>query len=165
MKDKIILKIWKNPNIEAYIKSICYNDWQELRSEFIVQILKVEESKLATADRGGFLEYLCFKIIKRITLGNIKDTGIFNKKSKGWVELDGMDIEVESEEFSARLNEIWEIVDSSHWYDKILFKAYFSEGLNYRQISEKYGINAKSIYYAVNKMKNKIKSNLNDRDN
>lgn len=125
----------------------------------------MEELKLVVADRGGFLEYLCFKVIKRITLGNVKDTGIFKKGNINWGDLEGVDIEVEGEDFSLRLNEIWEIVDSSHWYDKILFKAYFSEGLNYRQISEKYGINQKSIYYSVNKMKNKIKSNFNDRDN
>lgn len=165
MENDIIHEIWTNPNIESYCKALNYSDWAELRQEFIVQILNMDQKKLKVAKDEGFLEYLCFKIIKRIVLGNIKGTGIFRKNKVEYIDLVDIVETPESSSFEYNISDIMDIVERSHWYDKILFKEYYIEGLNLRQISEKYKINSKSIHYTVNKMRKKIKKNLNDKFN
>ena len=78
-KNEILEYVLKNKNIEAYIKSLTF-DYQELKSDLIYQLIKIEETKLVGVWNGNYIEYFCFTICKRIKFGNIKDSEFFYKK-------------------------------------------------------------------------------------
>ena len=159
-KDQIIEWIYKNPNIKKYCISICPNDWKDLRSELVIQIYKMNYEKLLLASQGNFLEYTCFTICKRILYGNISGSGIFYKK-KNSIEYTGDVLtELEPNVDSDRIEAIYEIVEGSHWYSKTLFKEYYQNGMKLREISDKYGINAKSIHYTIKKLREEISKKL-----
>ena len=155
-KDEIIKWAYHNQNIKEYCKTIYPNDWEELLSELIIQLYKINYEKLLIAYQQNFLEYTCFTISKRIVYGNISGTGIFYKR-KNTTELTG---EVESKndinDDNEKIEMIYEIVESTHWYSKILFKEYYQQGLKLREISDKYGINPKSIHYTIKRLRNDI---------
>lgn len=163
-KNEIIIYIQNSMEIETYCKSIRPLDWEELKSELILQLFDMKENKIILAYRGNFLEYLCFKIIKRISYGTIKSTGIFYKNNI--VLTDDIFPEIiDNNEDLERISRIWEIVEREHWYQKILFTDYYKKGMTLKQISDKYGINIKSVFYAISRLKNKIKNIINEEEN
>jgi len=162
-KNEIIIYIHNNIEIETYCKSIRPNDWEELRSELILQLFNMSENKIIIAYNGNFLEYLCFKIIKRISYGTIKSTGIFYKNNIILTNDIFPDI-VEFNDKKEMVDRIWEIVEKEHWYQKILFTDYYKKGMTLKQISEKYGINIKSVFYAIKRLKIKIKNIINEEE-
>lgn len=161
-KETIILWIYNNKKIERYCKSICPNDYQELISELVIQIYKMDYQKLLLAYNTNYLEYLCFTISKRIIYGNISSSGIFYKRRQtSELQDNHLDIkDIIDEEEQEILERIKELIERKHWYGKTLFKLYYVEGYNLREISEKYGLNIKSIHYAIDKIKKEIKNEL-----
>lgn len=168
-KDEIILKVYKNESIDKYCKAIDHNNWQELKSELVSQLYLMKDKKLYQAYYNGFLEYLCFTICKRIKYGNIADTGVFYHHSSPYLLSDveiKTDIEDTDTDYTDVLQKVLDLLDEQHWYSKILFKHYYIEGLKLREISELYGINIKSIHYAIGKVKSEIKKQIeNDNNN
>lgn len=160
-KDEIIQSIYLNPKIKKYINSICPNDSDELTSELVIQLYKMDYVKLLLAHNTNYIEYLCFTISKRILYGNISGSGIFYKKSKVVDLIEDIDHHEESNnDYEENLEKVKEILEKKHWYGKTLFKLYYIEGYNLREISEKYGINIKSIHYTIDKLKKEIKKEL-----
>jgi len=167
-RDKIIEDIYFSSSIISYCKTMS-RDWEELKSQLIIQLLKMKEEKLMNAYNKNYMEYMCFVICKRIVYGRVKGSGTFYMKKKnesleeGW----GWDIIDDNYNENFYLDDIESEVNKEHWYDKILFNEYYKEGYNYREISEKYGINIKSISYTINKTKKKIKKRVeeNGKDN
>jgi len=161
-KDAIIEWVYANKKIKRYIASICPSDKEELLSELVIQLYKMDLTKLVLAYNTKYLEYLCFTIAKRISYGTVSGTGIFYKKTKT-SEISEKEMEVK-EDFDdydeEKLNRLKEILEKKHWYSKTLFKLYYIEGYNLREISEKYGINLKSIYYTIDKLKKEIKKEI-----
>jgi hypothetical protein len=157
-KDKIIEGIYFNRNIIAYCRTIS-SEWEELKSQLIIQLMKMKEEKLMNAYNKEYMEYMCFVICKRIVYGRIKGTGIFymRNKTESLDEGYGWDIVDENYENNPYLDMIEIEINKQHWYDKTLFNEYYKEGYNYREISEKYGINIKSIAYTIGKTKKQIK--------
>ena len=47
--DKCIVEIYNNKNIERYCKALVGNEWAELRSEMIEQIIKWDDDKIKKA--------------------------------------------------------------------------------------------------------------------
>ena len=159
-KEEIILSIYNNDAIIKYCKSLYYAEWEELRSELIIQLYKMKDNKLYQAYYNKFLEYLCFTICKRIKVGHVNDTGIFYKHNSvehisGEILQDI--IQIEPDDATDRIHDI---LENQHWYGKTLFKHYYVDGYNLREISEMYGINIKSIHYSINKLKNEIKKEI-----
>lgn len=160
-KEQIIVSIYCNPNIENYCRTIKPDDWEELKSELIIQIFKISEATLIDANNQNFLEYLCFKIIKRITYGTIKSTGIFHKS--GIVVFGEHNfVDQSAPNHDEILRKIWDMVDKEHYYAKTLFTEYYRDGLTLKEISKKYGINLKSIHYTIKKLRNKIIKQINE---
>lgn len=162
-KDEIIEWVFKNQNIKKYCQVLCSkkgipNDWSDLHAELIGQIYKMNYEKLLLARQGNFLEYIAFTISKRILYGNVKGSGIFYKpRSTEEIEVFDEEIyELYQDRSNERLEYIFEIVEGSHWYSKTLFKEYYQNGMKLREISEKYGINPKSIHYSIKKLKEEI---------
>lgn len=166
-KDEIILYIWNNKNVLAYCKVVGGNNWDELRSELIGQIYLMDINKLLQAYYTNFLEYLCFTICSRIKKGKIADTGIFYNYSSVNMETDavGVDVIDDNVNVAELYDKVLSLIDEQHWYNKTLFKHYYIDGMKLREISEMYGINIKSIHYAIGKIKNEIKKQIEDDNN
>lgn len=168
-KDEILIYIYNNQNIISYCKTICYNDWEELKSQLIIQLVKMPDYKLLQAQKRNYLEYLCFVIAKRIIAGRVKDSGDFylNKKHLSLEEGYGLDAIEEEIIESDKLDKIEIEINKLHWYNKTLFNLAYKEGYKLREISEITGINLKSISYTINKTKKEIKNKLKEygRDN
>lgn len=165
-KNDIIVLMLKSKHIELYCKAIygrkkMWSDWEELRSEMIMQLYKMKDEKLFEAYNCGYLEYVCLTICKRISIGTISDTGIFSDKAR-FEELT-FDLEDKmSADFSEKIEDMIGQIKNLHWYDRTLME-YALEGWKLREISEHTGINLKSVHYTIKKSKNKIKKNLNDK--
>jgi DNA-directed RNA polymerase specialized sigma24 family protein len=164
MNQKQLIEIcWTNEEIRSYCRSLTgskgrFGDWEELLHELIIQLYKMDENKLFMASRCNYLEYLCFTIIKRIWAGNISETGIFKNRKDGF-ELKGDFGEVIEESHHFLIDELREEISKLHWYNETLLKMYL-EGFNLREISEKTGINLKSVHYALKRTRLIIKNNL-----
>jgi DNA-directed RNA polymerase specialized sigma24 family protein len=164
MNQRQLIEIcWRNEEIRLYCRALVgskerFFDWEELLHELIIQLYKMDEEKLMTAARCNYLEYLCFTIIKRIWAGNISETGIFKKRIDNFeLKVDFEEIIEESHNFL--IDELGEEISKLHWYNATLLKMYL-EGFNLREISEKTGINLKSVHYALKKTRTIIKNNL-----
>lgn len=158
-KEGLLVYILKNKSIEAYIKSLTY-DYNELKSDLIFQILKIDETKLLTIWNGKYFDYFCFTICKRIKFGNIKDSEFFYKKQNmdelTYQEEADTDVIIENDDYIVLEEEI----NKLHWYDKTLFQMYYKQEYNYREISELTGINLKSVFHNINKTKNYLKNKI-----
>lgn len=164
-RDEIIEKAYFSSDISRYCRSLT-KEWEELKSQMMMQLMKMKESKLLEAHSNGYLEYLCFTICKRIIYGNISGTGIFYKSSRS-VSMDES-LVPEIADFDAaddRLDLIESILSTKHWYDKTLFNYHYKDGYKLREISEMTGINMKSIAYTIDKTRKEIKKKIKDGNN
>ena len=166
-KDELLVFCYQNKNIIAYCKSICRSDWQELKSQLIIQLIKMPDHKLQTAYQKKYLEYLCLVICKRIVAGRVKDSGDFylTKNNLSLEEGYGLDIAEETLEDSDKLQKVEDEIQKLHWYSKTLFNMHYRDGYKLREIADITGINLKSISYTINKTKKEIKNKLNNGTN
>lgn len=166
-KNEIIEYIYNNQELIKYCKKVGKRDWQELRSELVGQLYLMDFNKLLIAYYNDFLLYLCFTITSRIEKGRIPDTGFFYKHSSVNDEAKPEDI-IEPEYIEIDIEKVYdrilELVDEQHWYNKTLFRNYYVDGMKLREISALYGINEKSIHYAITKVKNELKKKMKDDD-
>lgn len=163
-KDDIIVKVYYSETVVKYCRAI-HPEYEELKSQLIIQLLDMKDNKLFDAVNNNYLEYLCFVICKRIVAGRVKGSGMFYL-AKNHLSLEegyGADITIE-EERNDYLEEIDNIVNTLHWYDKTLFNYHYKMGYKLREIAEMTGINLKSIAYTIKKTREKIKRELNDRN-
>lgn len=161
-KDEIIIQMYQSDIILRYCRAIT-NEYDELKSQLIIQLIEMPEHKLLIAKQKGYLEYMCFVICKRIVAGRVKGSGMFymakNHLSiqEGW----GVDMADESEvDTLKRIDDINDIVNNSHWYNKTLFNLHYKDGYKLREISELTGINLKSVAYTIKKTREEIKTKL-----
>ncbi len=166
-KSELLVYCYENKNVIAYCKSICRNDWEELKSQLIVQLIKMPDYKLITAYQKNYLEYLCLVICKRIIAGRVKDSGHFylNRKNLSLDEGYGLDIADVDTSDNDKLQKIEDIVNTTHWYNKTLFNYHYKDGYKLREIAEMTGINLKSISYTINKTRKEIKIKLKEYGN
>lgn len=163
-KDEIIVKMYQSDVILRYCRTIT-NEYDELKSQLIIQLMDMPESKLLAAHQNNYLEYLCFVICKRIVAGRVKGSGMFymakNHLSiqEGW-GIDRLDDSME-EDTLKKIDDINDIVNNCHWYNKTLFNFHYKDGYKLREISEMTGINLKSVAYTIKKTREEIKNKLN----
>jgi DNA-directed RNA polymerase specialized sigma24 family protein len=166
-KDEILIYIYNNKSIIAYCKTICPYDWEELKSQLIIQLVKMPDYKLLQAQQKNYLEYLCFVISKRILSGRVKDSGEFYL-SKNHLSLEeGYGLDITEEDFvnNDKIERIEVEVNKLHWYAKTLFNYHYKDGYKLREISEMTGINLKSISYTINKTKKELKKKFGQYGN
>lgn len=168
-KDRIVVKMHESKVIDAYCRTL-HNDHEELKSQLIFQLLKMPEAKMVQAETNGYLEYMCFVICKRIVIGRVKDTGIFNifkggsrnnlSIEEGW-GLNKADDETDYDYLSIKkIDDINEVLNETHWYNKTLFNYHYKDGYKLREIAEMTGINIKSVAYTIKKTRDEIKKQL-----
>lgn len=166
-KDELLVYCYENKAVIAYCKAICRADWQELKSQLIIQLIKMPEHKIQTAYEKKYLEYLCLTICKRIMAGRVKDSGDFylNRNNLTLEEGYGLDIADETPTDNDKLEKIDSILNNTHWYNKTLFTYHYKDGYKLREIAEMTGINLKSVAYTINKTKKEIKIKLKEYGN
>lgn len=159
-KDQIIVEMYQSHIILRYCKAIT-PEYDELKSQLIIQLINMPDHKVMAAKQNGYLEYLCFVICKRIVAGRVKDSGMFYL-AKNHLSLEegyGADVTIE-EEGNDYLEKVEDIVNNIHWYSKTLFKLHYKDGYKLREISEMTGINLKSVAYDIRKTREYIKQQL-----
>ena len=160
LKNKEIQNIFLHPIIINYCKSVDYSNWEELRSELIIQLYKIDDDRFTHFIETSCLIYISLTIIKRIKCGTINNTGIFFHKL---YELTPLIEPLEREENKIDeklIDKMLESIDNLFWYNKYLFKLYYIEGKTLKQISEETGINIKSIHYNIKITKQKLQKKL-----
>jgi hypothetical protein len=169
--NEILEYVYKNERILNYC-TILTTDYNELRSELIIQLLDMDKDKLKTAYDNNYLEYVCLTICKRMIYGGVKGSGIFYKKMidklTSLQDISIKDIEcVKNEAYEKsqyfkdiKKQKILNILDKTHWYDKTLFTYYYMDCISVKDISIMTGISEKSIYYSISKTKKNIKNKL-----
>jgi DNA-directed RNA polymerase specialized sigma subunit len=162
-KEEILEYILKNREIKLYINSLTI-DGNEMLSDLIYQLYKMSDEKLIYIFENGYLEYTCFKIIKRIKYGTIRDSDFFYKKNDTFITSDFTNYK--SDDVSIERYKLYDLlieeVNKLHWYDKAIFQLYYKDGYNYREISEKTGINIKSVAHNINKTKKFLKNKFKE---
>lgn len=162
MRNEIYQYVYFNEKIINYCKSISKN-WEELKSELLIQLTKMNYNKLVNAYNNGYIEYLCFMICKRIKLGTIAKTGIFRQSE--FVKLNNNILyENNNDEFSIDIDDFNKIINTLNWYDKALFDLFYIKKMTLKEISEKVGINPKTIYSSISKSKLYIKNEIKKYD-
>jgi DNA-directed RNA polymerase specialized sigma24 family protein len=163
-KDEIILHIYHSQDVIRYCMAICYEDHEELKSQVIIQLYNMPDYKLINAWNKNYIEYLAIVIAKRILGGRVKGSGDFylQKKALSIQEGYGLDITEIVPEQNGKLERIESIVNSLHWYNKILFNYHYIDGYKLREIAEMTGINLKSIAYTIDKTRKEIKKQLKE---
>lgn len=160
--------MFENKQISVYCQSLDSQNWDELRSELVIQLYKMPEPKLTEYYSKNCLIYICFTIIKRIKYGTISDTGLFYNKDKLNMEFydDYYEIDIEDIDLSDTKIDLIQKLEGElknlHWYSKILFEMYYKDNLTLKQISERTGINLKSIHYSIKKTRIKLKKKLKE---
>lgn len=166
MRDKIILYVYSQQTIDNYCKTICFENYEDLKSELIIQLYKMDEEKLYNYYIKNCLIYVCFTIIKRIKYGTIIDTGLFYKNDYSDLEIQHLNGSIEETfeedfiDYELLYDKLKNEVKNLHWYNKTLFEMYYFEKLTLKQISEKTGINLKSIHYTIKITRKKLKKKL-----
>lgn len=97
----------------------------------------------------------------------LRNLFVSSKKGIQYDSLEDANIEgsIEQPDFEAEtiyndlINEIWEEVDSWHWYDTKLFKLYHNTDMTIKKISEETKITERSIWNTLDNGRKKIQSN------
>ena len=164
-KNDIVTEVYYNQNIKKYCRCLT-NDWEELISNLIIQLMNMNETKLFKAYNDKYLEYICMTICKRIFYGTVPGTGMFYRKDRtnNIIISDYVveDIVEEEDTYYEGLDRIEEILTTLHWYDKILFNYYYKDGYKLREIEDLTSINLKSIHANIKKTKEYIKKKLKE---
>jgi DNA-directed RNA polymerase specialized sigma subunit len=167
-KNEIIVSMYQSDIILRYCRTI-HPEYDELKSQLIIQLIQMPDHKLITAEQKGYLEYLCFVICKRIAAGRVKGSGMFYlaKNHLSIQEGFGLDKAEEAEETTDndKVDRINAIADKMHWYDKTLYNYFYCDGYKLREIAEITGINLKSISYTIKKAREHIKKELKKNGN
>lgn len=77
------------------------------------------------------------------------------RKQKRIVKVSIDDVEIKTE--IEQQNEVLNLVENFHWFDKQIFYLYYDNKMSMRKISEETGISLKTIFNTITKCNNKIK--------
>ena len=163
LKNRIILDIYNSNVIQNYCRTLSPNDFEELKSELIIQLYKMSDDKLINHFQNNCLTYICFTIIKRIKYGTISDTGIFHKRIDDFsLHNEGFEDKIvdEDENYEQIYIDLESEIKNLHWYQGTLFRLYYVDELTLKQISEQTGINIKSVHYSIKTTRNLLKKKL-----
>jgi len=168
----IITFIYTNKDIEKYCKTLS-KDWEELRSELILQLYKMKEQTLNRAYDKKYLIYVSMTICKRLKYGTIGDSSLY--KNDKYINIDDSPVEMKEQddfteiyeeelrkhfELNTKVEQIYKELSTLHWYNAAIFNYYYKDDMKLREISELTGINIKSISNNLCKTRTLIKNKL-----
>lgn len=95
----------------------------------------------------------------------LRNLFISSKKSMSFDQLEDIDGEMEEPNYDYEnaynrlLDELWEEVESWHWYDTKLFKLYHNTDMTIKRISEETKISERSIWNTLDNGRKRIQAN------
>ena len=95
----------------------------------------------------------------------LRNLFISSQKSMSFDELEDIDGEIEEPNYDYEnaynrlLDELWEEVESWHWYDTKLFKLYHNTDMTIKRISEETKISERSIWNTLDNGRKRIQAN------
>ena len=136
-----------------------------LISEIALSYLENAE-KIEKIYEAGWFKYYFLNTVRN-QLFSSTSSFYKNNRIKDYGEIDIPDIiddtTIEEKiEFENKLNDIYVAFTKvkKSWFDEQMFSEYFKNGLTYRAIEDKYGIDHCLVFHTVKKTKNKIKNHL-----
>ena len=98
----------------------------------------------------------------------LRNLFISSQKSMSFDELEDIDGEIEEPNYDYEnaynrlLDELWEEVESWHWYDTKLFKLYHNTDMTIKKISEETKISERSIWNTLDNGRKRIQTNCKE---
>ena len=95
----------------------------------------------------------------------LRNLFISSQKSMSFDQLEDIDGEIEEPNYESEnaynrlLDELWEEVESWHWYDTKLFKLYHNTDMTIKRISEETKISERSIWNTLDNGRKRIQAN------
>lgn len=157
IRNKIFNYIVNSKQIDDSIRNIVKDEKyiDDFRQHFFLQMMEMDDKKLQKAYLEGYLDKLCGRVI--LNQWNSNSSSFYkNYKSNRIIYsdnfIDSEDKETikyfDYENAEKILNAKRESFINKQYY-MTLFKMYFHDGYNYRQISDITGINMNSIKYSI----------------
>lgn len=109
----------------------------------------VQEAYIKCLDKLAVNEAYFYMTLRSLSFNLLKKQKQFIK-----VSIDDVQIKTEIEQ----QNEVLNLVDNFHWFDKQIFYLYYDNKMSMRKIAEETGISLKTIFNTITKCNNKIKN-------
>lgn len=160
LKTKIYQYIINSNRINESIYNIVEDKrfLDDFKQHFYIQILEMSEEKLSRAYLEGYLDWLCIRVMLNQWRSKTSSFYFLYRDNNIKYTDDLKDVKSEDDgtiDFDYTKAEGILNTKDEKWIDKqyhmTLFKLYYKNGHNYRQISELTGININSIAQSINK--------------
>ncbi len=109
----------------------------------------VQEAYIKCFDKLAINEAYFFMTLRSLSFDLLRKQKRIKK-----VSIDEVEIKTEIEQ----QNEVLNLVDDFHWFDKQIFYLYYDNKMSMRKIAEETGISLKTIFNTITKCNNKIKN-------
>lgn len=109
----------------------------------------VQEAYIKCFDKPSVNEAYFFMTLRSLSFDLLRKQKRIKK-----VSIDEVEIKTEIEQ----QNEVLNLVDDFHWFDKQIFYLYYDNKMSMRKIAEETGISLKTIFNTITKCNNKIKN-------
>ncbi len=166
--DKLLLHIYNHPEIERYIYKVVPNRYyDDMKHHLILECHKIKEEKLNKMYNDSTLKFFIFKIIKNQMDPNCGNC-FYKKiiKPSQFEEVDKIVIrDNDNKIVDDRLDMIEDCLRGLKPWKVILFKMYYEDGLNFREISQKTGMNIKTVQSWIYECRDSIKESIERKKN
>jgi hypothetical protein len=169
VRDKIFTYIVNSNRINDSINNIVDDKkyLEDFKQHFYLQMLEMDENKIIRAYIDGYLDWLCIRVMLNQWRSKTSSFYYQYRDTNVSYQDDLKDVKDEKSsdiQFDYKQAECYIRDRNEKWLDKqyhlTLFKLYFDEGHNYRQISEMTGININSVAQSINKSLDYIKKKI-----
>lgn len=152
-----------NKYIEYFLNEI-YSDiiniyGVDIANDTYLSILKIKSDKLNDSYDKKYFRYLCFRIAKYLKFKENKYNNRIILYDNNKI-FDNNEINEYDNNKKEIINKILNELKNINWYEKYIFQLYYFHNLNFREIEEKIGINSKTAFYNVNKVRKKLEKKL-----
>lgn len=152
-----------------YIKEI-YEDiikiyGDDIANEVFIVLKRLDKNKIEDAIDKNYLKYLSFRIAKCLFYNDKKDN-YTNKKDKN------IDVKLLSLVDSCYIDDnkkdiidkVIKILNSVRWYERYIFQLYYFDNMTLKDISMKTGVNIKTVFYNIKKVRNHIIKTIKNKN-
>lgn len=169
IKDDIFTYIVNSSRINEAIDNIVDEKKYiiDFKQHFYLQMLEMDGNKLAKAYLNGYIDWLCIRVM--LNQWRSKTSSFYYQyrdKSIKYDELIDDFKQIDDDKIDFDYKKAEDILKGRNdkfldrQYHEVLFRLYFEDGYNYREISEMTGININSVAQSINRsikyIKNKI---------
>ena len=159
MLNEALIYFYESETVRNMFLKIKSHHREDFKS-FIMDNLLDKPEKLVKAYNEGFIDYYIWRIISNQYYSTSSPWyRKFTIKDNIMVDIPEDEPEVSIDEESV-LNQIKNILNRTHWYNRVLFEMYYFEKLTYQKIQEKTGINYISVRRTVMKTLEDIKKQI-----